>query len=63
MRGDLNNISALVNQGTLTVIWSYLAFSWGYNLARAYGVNDLASGIVSVATLFAGLPKQWVNLQ
>ena len=56
--GDLNNISALVNQGTLTVIGLIFAFSWGYNLARAYGVNDLAGGIVSVATLFAGLPNQ-----
>ncbi|MCT3108359.1 PTS sugar transporter subunit IIC [Lactococcus lactis] len=56
--GDLNNISALVNQGTLTVIGLIFAISWGYNLARAYGVNDLAGGIVSVATLFAGLPNQ-----
>ena len=56
--GDLNNISALVNQGTLTIIGLIFAFSWGYNLARAYGVNDLAGGIVSIATLFAGLPNQ-----
>lgn len=59
--GDLNNISALVNQGTLTVIGLIFAFSWGYNLARAYGVNDLAGGIVSVATLFAGLPNQMLK--
>lgn len=56
--GDLNNISGLVNQGTLTVIGMIFAFSWGYNLSRAYGVNDLAGGIISVATLFAGLPNQ-----
>lgn len=56
--GDLNNISTLVNQGTLTVIGLIFAFSWGYNLARAYGVNDLAGGVVAVATLFAGLPNQ-----
>ncbi|WP_276870993.1 PTS sugar transporter subunit IIC [Lactococcus taiwanensis] len=59
--GDLNNISALVNQGTLTVIGLIFAFSWGYNLARAYAVNDLAGGIVSVATLFAGLPNQMLK--
>lgn len=60
--GDLNNLSSLVNQGTLTVIGVIFAFSWGYNLARAYGVNDLAGGIVSVATLFAGLPNQLGNI-
>jgi PTS system cellobiose-specific IIC component len=56
--GDLNNIAGLINQGTFTVIGVIFAFSWGYNLARAYNVNDLGGGIVSVATLFAGLPDQ-----
>ncbi len=32
--------------------------SLGLHLARAYGVNDLAGGVVAVATLFAGLPNQ-----
>lgn len=58
---ELNNISGLVNQGTLTVIGLIFAFSWGYNLARAYGVNDLAGGIVSVATLMMGLPNQFAR--
>lgn len=56
--GDINNISGLVNQGTLVVIGLIFAFSWGFNLAKAYGVNELAGGVVSVATLFAGLPNQ-----
>ncbi|KKF91490.1 PTS sugar transporter subunit IIC [Lactococcus petauri] len=56
--GDLYNIAGLINQGTLTVIGVIFAFSWGYNLSRAYGVNDLAGGIVAVSVLFAGLPNQ-----
>ena len=32
-----------------------LCLSWGYNLARAYGVNDLAGGIVGLATLIQGI--------
>lgn len=59
---ELNNISGLVNQGTLTVIGLIFAFSWGYNLARAYGVNDLAGGIVSTATLMMGLPNQFARI-
>lgn len=60
--GDLNNISGLVNQGTLTIIGLIFAFSWGYNLSKAYGVNELAGGIISTATLFAGLPNQLASI-
>ncbi|MDR1606627.1 MAG: PTS sugar transporter subunit IIC [Streptococcaceae bacterium] len=55
--GDLANISSLVNQGTLTIIGLIFAFSWGYNLSKAYQVNELAGGIVGAAALVAGLPN------
>jgi PTS system cellobiose-specific IIC component len=54
---QLNGIAGMVNTGTLTIIGLLFAFSWGFNLARAYKVNDLAGGLLGVATLFAGLPS------
>ncbi|WP_172208922.1 PTS sugar transporter subunit IIC [Lactococcus hodotermopsidis] len=54
---EINAVSSLVSQGTLTIIGLIFAFSWGYNLAKAYKVNELAGGIVGVAALFAGLPN------
>ena len=54
---QLAGISGLVSQGTLTIIGLIFAFSWGYNLSRAYKVNELAGGIVGVAALIAGLPN------
>ncbi|GFH41096.1 PTS sugar transporter subunit IIC [Lactococcus insecticola] len=54
---QLSAISSLVNQGTLTIIGLIFAFSWGYNLSRAYQVNELAGGIVGVSALVAGLPN------
>lgn len=48
-------INGFVWNGTLAVAGLVFAFSWGYNLARAYGVNDLAGGIVSMATLIQGI--------
>jgi PTS system cellobiose-specific IIC component len=54
---QLNDIAGLMNMGTLTVIGLIFAFSWGYNLARAYKVNDLAGGLLGVATLMSGLPS------
>ncbi|GAB2024180.1 PTS sugar transporter subunit IIC [Lactovum odontotermitis] len=53
---QLNGIAGLVNTGTLTIIGLIFAFSWGFNLSKAYKVNDLAGGLLGVATLFAGLP-------
>ena len=35
--------------------WFDFRFSWGYNLAKAYNVNELAGGIVSLATLISGV--------
>lgn len=54
---EINAVSSLVSQGTLTVIGLIFAFSWGYNLSKAYNVNELAGGIVGIATLIAGLPN------
>jgi|GEM_PF-12646 len=54
---QLNGIAGFVNQGTLTVIGLIFAFSWGYQLSRAYKVNELAGGIIGVSTLMAGLPN------
>jgi PTS system cellobiose-specific IIC component len=54
---EINAVSSLVSQGTLTIIGLIFAFSWGYNLSKAYKVNELAGGIVGVAALFAGLPN------
>ena len=48
-------INGFVWNGTLAVAGLIFAFSWGYNLAKAYGVNDLAGGIVSLATLISGI--------
>ncbi|MFV0559094.1 MAG: PTS sugar transporter subunit IIC [Enterococcus sp.] len=48
-------INGYVWNGTLAVAGLIFAFSWGYNLARAYGVNDLAGGIVGIATLLQGI--------
>lgn len=48
-------INGFVWNGTLAVAGLIFAFSWGYNLARAYGVNDLAGGIVGLATLIEGI--------
>ncbi len=54
---QLAGISNVVSQGTLTVIGLIFAFSWGYNLSKAYKVNELAGGIVGVAALISGLPN------
>ena len=59
---QLNAIAGFVNQGTLTVIGVIFAFSWGYNLSKAYDVNELAGGIVSTGVLFAGLPNMMSNM-
>lgn len=37
--------------GTLTVLSLALAFTLGYNLSKAYGVNQLAGGLISFASL------------
>ncbi len=39
------------------IIGLIFAFSWGYNLSKAYKVNELAGGIVGVAALVSGLPN------
>ncbi|SJN23606.1 PTS system, cellobiose-specific IIC component [Marinilactibacillus psychrotolerans 42ea] len=48
-------INGYVWNGTLAVAGLIFVFSWGYNLARAYGVNELAGGIVATASSIAGI--------
>lgn len=52
---EIIGINGFVWSGTLAIAGIIFAFSWGYNLARAYGVNDLAGGIVGIATLIQGV--------
>ncbi|HIZ70450.1 MAG TPA: PTS sugar transporter subunit IIC [Candidatus Atopostipes pullistercoris] len=48
-------INGYVWNGTLAIAGLIFVFSWGYNLARAYKVNELAGGIVSTAASIAGI--------
>lgn len=48
-------VNGFMWSGTLAVVGIIFAFSWGYNLARAYKVNELAGGIVALASLLQGV--------
>lgn len=48
-------VNGFVWNGTLAIAGLIFAFSWGYNLAKAYKVDELAGGIVGVATLVQGI--------
>ncbi|MGO1642835.1 MAG: PTS sugar transporter subunit IIC [Lactobacillus amylovorus] len=48
-------VNGYVWNGTLAIAGIIFAFSWGYNLAKAYGVNDLAGGIVSLSASIMGI--------
>ncbi|GFH41104.1 PTS sugar transporter subunit IIC [Lactococcus insecticola] len=48
-------VNGFMWNGTLAVVGLVFAFSWGYNLAKAYNVNQLAGGIVALATLIQGV--------
>ncbi|MGX7200090.1 PTS sugar transporter subunit IIC [Enterococcus nangangensis] len=52
---EIITVNGYVWNGTLAITGLIFAFSWGYNLARAYGVNDLAGGIVSLAAFIQGI--------
>ncbi len=52
---EIITINGYVWNGTLAIAGLIFAFSWGYNLARAYNVNDLAGGIVSLAAFIQGI--------
>lgn len=53
--GEIITINGYVWNGTLAVAGLIFVFSWGYNLAKAYAVNELAGGIVSTAAAIAGI--------
>ncbi|WEG73771.1 PTS sugar transporter subunit IIC [Vagococcus intermedius] len=48
-------VNGFVWNGTIAIAGLVFAFSWGYNLAKAYNVNNLAGGIVSLAALIQGI--------
>ena len=48
-------VNGFVWNGTIAIAGLIFAFSWGYNLAKAYNVNVLAGGIVSLAALMQGI--------
>lgn len=52
---EIIGVNGYVWNGTLAVAGLIFAFSWGYNLARAYKVNDLAGGIVALAAFLQGI--------
>ncbi|GEM01527.1 PTS system, cellobiose-specific IIC component [Halolactibacillus halophilus] len=52
---EIIGINGFVWNGTLAIAGLIFVFSWGYNLAKAYGVNELSGGIVSTAATVAGL--------
>lgn len=54
-------INGFVWNGTMAIAGLVFAFSWGYNLARAYKVNELAGGIVSFAAFIQGIGFSFSN--
>lgn len=49
------DVNGYVWNGTLAIAGLIFVFSWGYNIARAYNVNELAGGIVSTAASIGGI--------
>lgn len=52
---DIIGINGFLWSGTLAVAGLIFVFSWGYNLAKAYEVNELSGGIVATAATIAGI--------
>ncbi|MFB1050619.1 PTS sugar transporter subunit IIC [Paraliobacillus sp. JSM ZJ581] len=52
---DIIAINGFIWNGTLAIAGLIFVFSWGFNLAKAYGVNELSGGIVSTAASIAGI--------
>ena len=48
-------VNCYVWNGTLAIAGLIFIFSWGYNIAKAYNVNELAGGIVSTAAGIMGI--------
>ncbi|WP_071131795.1 PTS sugar transporter subunit IIC [Enterococcus timonensis] len=60
---EIIQINGYVWNGTLAIAGLIFAFSWGYNLARAYKVNDLAGGIVSLSAFISGIGFSFAGTQ
>ncbi|WP_207694473.1 PTS system, cellobiose-specific IIC component [Enterococcus sp. DIV0212c] len=52
---EIVGINGYIWNGTIAIAGLIFAFSWGYNLAKAYKVNELAGGIVSLSALIQGI--------
>lgn len=52
---DIISVNGFVWSGTLAIAGLIFVFSWGYNLAKAYGVNELSGGIVATAATISGI--------
>lgn len=58
---DLKGINGNVWWGTFAVMTLLVVFSVGYNLAKGYGIDGLAAGLVSVASFIAVTPQAHGN--
>jgi len=58
---EIIGVNGFVWNGTLAVVGLIFAFCWGYNLARAYKVNELAGGIVALSALIQGVAFSYRN--
>ncbi|WP_067841716.1 PTS sugar transporter subunit IIC [Amphibacillus sediminis] len=52
---EIIEINGYVWNGTLAIAGLIFVFSWGYNIAKAYRVNELSGGIVATAATIAGI--------
>ena len=52
---EIIGINGYVWNGSLAIAGLIFAFSLGYNISKAYGVNELAGGIVSLSALIQGI--------
>lgn len=52
---ELITINGYVWNGTLAIAGLMFVFAWGYNLAKAYNVNELAGAIVATAASIGGV--------
>ncbi|MGE5630504.1 MAG: PTS sugar transporter subunit IIC [Caulobacteraceae bacterium] len=59
--GILTGINGNVWWGTFAIMTLVVVFSTGYNLAKSYGVDALAAGLVSVASFIVVTPQAHGN--
>jgi len=52
---EIIGVNGYMWQGTLAVAGIIFAVSWGYNLARTFGVDAIAGALVSISSLIMGV--------